>query len=104
MPQQETGVKQAAMKFPKFSDFRFTDPARKFSNGNQDVTTVFDGQTDANGKAEFSLDIYKGDNAPGKLRADFKTRIFEKGGDFSTINSAEIVGVQNVFRLTVLAS
>ncbi len=82
----EMQVKQASMKFPKFSEFRFTDPARKFSNGNQDVQTVFDGKTDANGKADFSLDIYKGDNAPGKLRAAFKTRIFEKGGDFSTVN------------------
>jgi len=84
----EMQVKKASMKFPKFSEFRFTDPARRFSNSNQNVQTVFDGQTDANGKAEFSLDIYKGDNAPGKLRADFKTRVFEKGGDFSTINSA----------------
>ena len=84
----EMQVKQTSMKFPKFSEFRFTDPARKFSNVNQDVTTVFDGQTDANGQAEFPLDIYKGDNAPGKLRADFKTRVFEKGGDFSTINSS----------------
>ena len=83
----EMQVRQASMKFPKFSEFRFTDPARKFSNNNQEVTTVFDGLSDANGKAEFSLNIYKGDNAPGKLRANFKTRVFEKGGDFSTINS-----------------
>lgn len=80
----EMQVRPAAMQFGKFSEFRFTDPARSWKSSDSEVKVVFDGKTDAQGKASFTTEIYDGDYAPGKLRAEFKTRVFEKGGDFST--------------------
>ena len=66
--------------FAGYEEYVFDDPARTFYAGQQ---TLFQGTLDSRGIAEFSanLDI---DRAPGKLRADLTTRIFERAGGFST--------------------
>lgn len=84
----EMQLRAAPMSFPKYSDFNFTDPAREFTSSDREVKMVFEGKTNNQGQASFPLKIYEGENAPSKLIASFKTRVFEKGGDFSTVNSS----------------
>ncbi len=68
-------------KFTGFSEFEFDDPSRKFDGG---VTTLFDGTLSESGSAEIKFNNDQSENMPGKMKAAFKTRVFEKGGDFST--------------------
>ncbi len=69
--------------FPKYSAYIFEDPSYQFES---EPSTVFDGNLDAEGQASFVAGMAGSLNAPGKLTANFKTRVFEKGGDFSTDN------------------
>jgi len=71
---------QAKTSFEQFPDYNFDDPARTFYAEEQ---TVFEGQLNENGTLSFSPDIHVSSAAPGKLIANFNTRIFEEGGAFS---------------------
>ena len=66
--------------FPKHRDYVFKDPLYKFSASDQ---MVFEGRVDDQGKASFKPKIRVGQYTPGMLKAYFKTRVFEKTGDFS---------------------
>lgn len=70
----------ASTKFDKYPDFVFEDPTRDFYSETQ---TVFDGYTDAEGKAKVNATISIGDDAPGVLNAVFRGRAYEEGGNFS---------------------
>ncbi|MEZ5058164.1 MAG: MG2 domain-containing protein [Saprospiraceae bacterium] len=67
--------------FKGLDEFEFDDPSRKFYMDN---TVIFDKKVDANGKATVNYELLKNKYAPGNLRAKFKTRAFEPGGNFST--------------------
>ena len=69
--------------FDDYYGYTFDDPSKNFY-ANDEV--VYEGNTDENGQINFQPDISIKSNAPGMLRANFKTRVFEKGGDFSTDN------------------
>lgn len=82
----EAEMRQVNTEFKGFEDFEFDDPAR-YLNANPMV--IFDGQTDKEGKANFTTQLYSNSApAPGMLRANFRSRAFEKGGDFSFKNSS----------------
>ncbi|MBI34978.1 MAG: hypothetical protein CMP67_06400 [Flavobacteriales bacterium] len=66
--------------FPKHKDYIFNDPLFKFSASDQ---MVFDGKIDDEGKASFTPKFDVSEYTPGMLKAYFKTRVFEKTGDFS---------------------
>lgn len=66
--------------FDGYSEYKFTDPARNFYGEEQ---TLFDEEVDSEGKATISADIEVRDAAPGMLKANFVTRVFEESGDFS---------------------
>ncbi len=66
--------------FPKYKGYSFQDKSRSFYSETQ---MVFDGKVNENGIAEMQPNINVGENAPGMLKANFKIRAFEKGGDFS---------------------
>ncbi len=72
---------QAATTFNKFNDYTFTNSSRSFSS---DREIVWSGSLDAYSVANFSSDLYVGRNLPGKLRANFISRIFEPSGAYST--------------------
>ncbi len=78
----EMQFSQINTTFDKYNDFEFDDPARSFSS---EPIVVFDGDLDKEGKADFNINL-EGNNAPGKLRAGVKSRVFEKSGDFSSDN------------------
>ena len=80
----EANLKAARTQFPKFRDYVFDDPARPYSG---EPLTVFEDQVDAQGHAAISTTlIQSNENLPGKMRINFRTRAFEKGGDFSEDN------------------
>lgn len=80
----EMQVNAAKTEFKDFKDFVFDDPARSF---NSDPQVLFESNLNDNGQASVPLKI-QANEAPGKLIANFKVRVFEQGGDFSTDNFA----------------
>ncbi len=66
-------------RFSDYPDFSFDDVSKSFYG---DTQTLFDARLNADGEAVVPIDINVA-NAPGMLKAAFKTRVFEKGGDFS---------------------
>jgi len=68
-------------KFEGFNQYTFDDPSKKYWPSEK---TVFDGRLNKDGRATFDLNLWVNDNAPGMLKANFSTRVFEEGGDFST--------------------
>lgn len=80
----EMQLKSVNTTFPKFKDYEFDDPARTF---NPQSKMIYDKSVDQNGKASFSLKLGENKkNMPGKMKASFRIRAFEKGGDFSEDN------------------
>lgn len=69
--------------FPKLNDYVFDDPARDLYS---EPMVIFDDQLNATGTANFTANLLQSKVAPGKLKVQFKTRAFEKGGDFSSDN------------------
>ncbi len=72
-----SGIKTS---FEGFSQYIFDDPSKDFYSSDK---IIFKGKTDKTGKANIPLKIGKIKNAPGMLKANFVTRVFEKSGDFS---------------------
>lgn len=69
-----------ATNFPDFRGYAFDDPTRGYY---PEELVVFDGSLDENGQANFSLDGISPNQAPGMLRVNMTTRVFEPGGNFS---------------------
>lgn len=67
-------------EFAKYKDFNFDDVTSKFET---QTINVFDGNVDENGNASIALNTDVQKNAPGFLKANFTTRVFEQGGAFS---------------------
>jgi uncharacterized protein YfaS (alpha-2-macroglobulin family) len=76
----EVSLAAAKTTFPKYDEYTFDDPTRKFSSERQ---VIFEGEVDANGKATVENDIEVEEAAPGMLQANFVTKVFEPGGNFS---------------------
>jgi alpha-2-macroglobulin len=81
----EMKLRQTNTTFPAFGDFEFDDPARQTSS---EFSTLFDREIDNNGNAKVKTDFRGNEQLPGKMKADFRTRAFEKGGDFSEDNQS----------------
>jgi len=71
----------AETSFNKYPDFKFTDPSRTFTTEEK---TIFDGRIDQEGKAKISAALSVKQRAPGMLKANLITRVFEESGDFSS--------------------
>ena len=65
--------------FEKFSKYNFNDVTNRFETQN---ITLFDGKVDENGNTSMPLN-FEISNAPGFLKANFTTRVYEPGGTFS---------------------
>jgi uncharacterized protein YfaS (alpha-2-macroglobulin family) len=77
----ELSLSARPTRFDRYAEFVFDDPTRRYATERQ---TVFDGTLDARGQARVDARVTTGGAAPGMLRADFTTRVFEPGGAFST--------------------
>ncbi len=70
--------------FSSSPGFTFDDPARR--SFQQDPMVVFDQRLLGDGSSNFRADLLGNAQAPGKMMARFKARVFEEGGDFSSGN------------------
>jgi hypothetical protein len=76
----ELALSARPTSFDRYAEYVFDDPTRRYATERQ---TVFDGTLDATGRARVDTRVSAGGVAPGMLRADFTTRVFEPGGAFS---------------------
>ena len=76
----ELKLTKGSTAFKQFKDYVFDDPSKEFTSEEK---IIFDGKLDVNGKAVVQPNFQVQKNAPGMLKAHFKIRAFEKGGDFS---------------------
>ncbi len=76
----ETILAEGKTNFKNYPDYHFDDPAKNFEAQEK---TIFEGNLDENGIATINPAFQVGNNAPGMLKAQFKTRVFENSGDFS---------------------
>lgn len=72
---------QASTAFDNYKKYVFDDPIKQFYSSEE---KIFEGVLNEEGTTRFSAEISAHTQAPGMLRAVFKTRAFEAGGDFST--------------------
>ncbi|WP_199140767.1 alpha-2-macroglobulin family protein [Pedobacter sp. ASV12] len=70
-------------KFKGFDDYSFDNPTINFQS---QVKTIFEGTLNANGMATVNTNLSENNTAPGMLRANFTTKVFEPGGNFSIDN------------------
>lgn len=77
----EVRLRPSTTAFEDFAGFRFDDPARAFTGESQQV---FDGHLDDNGQATFAATIMPSGAPAGFVSASFTSRVFERGGAFST--------------------
>ncbi|MBN2236146.1 MAG: hypothetical protein JW729_01215, partial [Bacteroidales bacterium] len=78
--QVDVTLNSISTQFEKFKDYTFNDPTRTFQS---EELTIFNDRVDDAGNANINTDFRIGQIAPGMLKANFQTRAFEEGGDFS---------------------
>lgn len=72
---------QVPTKFNVFNNYVFDDPTRTYYSEDK---RIFDGVLDDNGQAKIPAKIMVDNVSAGMLKANFKTKVFEPGGNFST--------------------
>jgi alpha-2-macroglobulin len=78
--QVDVTLASSETSFKGFHGYTFDNPILNF-HGSQE--TCFKGPTSEQGEAGFPVDLKNFSNAPGFLKAQFTTKVFEPGGDFS---------------------
>lgn len=73
-------LSSSSTNFKGYADYVFDDPARTFSSEQQEI---FDGRLDDQGNSTINFSLAANNNAPGFLRANFLTKVFEESGEFS---------------------
>ncbi|NRB61822.1 MAG: hypothetical protein HRU40_02110 [Saprospiraceae bacterium] len=68
-------------RFDSYASYTFDDPARKYVS--TDSRVLFDNTLNREGGAQFLWNLPTDNSAPGLMRAALRTRVFERGGDFS---------------------
>jgi len=76
----ELQLRPMRTSFKEFSGYVFDSPIR---SGGYEEHIVFSGSLDQNGEATFSNAMDDISEAAGMLRANYITKVYEKGGDFS---------------------
>lgn len=72
-------VKQPTV-FENFSGYNFDDPSRQFESESQ---PLFEGTTDAEGKANVNATLAQSGAPSGSLNAVFRGKVYEESGNFS---------------------
>ena len=81
----ELKMTKAKTAFDKYAGYSFDDASKTFYSEDE---IVFAGKLDDKGKLVVNPKIKVSNNAPGMLKANFKLRAFERGGDFSVDRSS----------------
>lgn len=66
--------------FKRYQDFIFDNPSKRFS---AEANTIFEGKLNENGEASFNINLPLEAEPAGMLNANFVTKVFEPGGNFS---------------------
>lgn len=74
-------LQQAPTTFKRYEDYTFTDPS--LSSFATEPKTIFEGQTDGEGKANFGVSLATESTPPGLLNVVFRGKVFEESGNFS---------------------
>lgn len=69
--------------FKGFEAYEFDNPTVTFQS---QVKTVFEGTLNEKGSAAINTNLIENNTAPGMLKANFTTKVFEAGGNFSIDN------------------
>jgi len=80
--------------FDGYKKYIFDDVVKKFSTQEQ---LVFDNNLDANGNANFLINLKISNEASGKLKLGIFTKVFENGGEFSTRYETKEYSPYNVY-------
>lgn len=80
--------------FKRFAGYVFDDPTSAFAS---ETKTVFDGRLNENGIASVNAALSTSANAPGILKANFATKVFDPGGNFSIDNFSMPYHVYNAY-------
>jgi len=67
-------------KFERFPNYTFDNPFNEFTSEDQ---RIFEGTTNGEGQAKVNFKIDFEGRAPGVLRATFRGKVFEEGGNYS---------------------
>ena len=70
-------------KFKGFDEYTFDNPTVIFES---QIKTIFEGTLNGEGNAVVNTNLSENNTAPGVLRANFSTKVFEPGGNFSIDN------------------
>lgn len=76
----EMTLSKASTPFEGYQGYVFNNPASTFSGDTYDL---FEGRLDQNGETTVQATLPGAQNAPGMLKANFISRVFESGGDAS---------------------
>ncbi|UTW63513.1 hypothetical protein KFE98_05005 [bacterium SCSIO 12741] len=79
----EAGIKQGVTKFDRYAEYEFQDPVRKYYSDSREI---FTGALSQEGSTEVNFELEEAYEAPGMLKVQFTTRVFEKGGAYSIDN------------------
>ncbi|PST82945.1 hypothetical protein C7T94_09960 [Pedobacter yulinensis] len=75
----DVNLSTAATAFKGFEGYSFDNPTVRFES---QVKTIFNGRLNENGSATVNTNLDE-NTAPGVLKANFTTKVFEPGGNFS---------------------
>ncbi|MBI9097147.1 MAG: hypothetical protein JEY91_01655 [Spirochaetaceae bacterium] len=81
----ELSLSPSVTRFEGYSDYSFDDVTLSFSEPKR---SIFEGNLDSEGNAEVKFSLKTTSVTPGTLRANFSTKVFEEGGNFSINNIA----------------
>ncbi|WP_461790652.1 alpha-2-macroglobulin family protein [Pedobacter sp.] len=79
----DINLSKGETSFPNFKDYVFDNPIVQFDN---QLKTVFEGTLNDAGVAVVNTNLNDNMSAPGILRANITTKVFEPGGNFSIDN------------------
>ena len=76
----ELSLSKAETPFKGYKGYSFNNPLIKFENTK---STIFEGTLNASGIANINASVPNAENAPGILRGNILSRVYEAGGDMS---------------------
>lgn len=74
-------LSSAPNNFERYPEYSFTNP--RVNNFDTSYDKIWEGSLDANSQAVFTTRLYSSEDLPGKLQANYTSRIFEPSGAFS---------------------
>jgi uncharacterized protein YfaS (alpha-2-macroglobulin family) len=83
-----------SVQFKRFNDYIFEDPTKIFFS---DDKKIFEGRLDENGNANINYILGTFNSAPGFLKANMLTKVFEESGEFSVDYSQITIAPYNIF-------